>query len=244
METKLISATKLFIVFLVLATTVSSCRYGYDEPYPIDRSNNLIEEIIPLTNFNRIEMASSFRVFVRKGGNFSIIAKGDQYDIEDLEAAVNNGKLRIKYRNNTNKRFEMILYITMPQLTEASFSGASIAEITNFRENKLTINASGATDVFVDSDAKVWDINLSGASFMEMQGQGNSMILDASGASELRANNLYLDNVDLDISGSSIVRVYAYNEIIGRASGASGIRFRGNPFVNVRVSGGAWIEKN
>jgi Putative auto-transporter adhesin, head GIN domain len=244
METKLISATKLFIVLLVLVTTVSSCRFGYDDPFPIDQSNNIIEERIPLNNFNRIEMGNSFRVFVRKGANFSIIAKGDQYDIQDLEAAVNSGKLRIKYRNNANRRYEMIFYITMPTLTEANFSGVTIAEITNFNENKITINASGASDVFVDSDAKIWDIDLSGASILEMLGQGHSMILDASGASELRANNLYMDNVDLNISGSSTVRVYAYDEIIGKASGSSGIRFKGNPYVNIKLSGGAWVEKN
>lgn len=237
-------AIKSVILIAIIAITTSSCSFAFDEPYPLNNSNNVIEEKITLNNFNRIEIGNSFKVYVKKGANYSIITKGDQYDIDDLEAFVNNGKLNVRYKNNSNKRFEMILFITMPNLIEANFSGAVIADINYFNENKIKIKASGASDVFVDSDAKIWDIDLSGASILELQGEGQFMILDASGASELRANNLYLDNVDLNISGSSTVRIFAYDEIYGIASGSSGVKFRGNPYVDIKLSGGASVQKN
>jgi hypothetical protein len=229
---------------VTLVIFISSCRFGLNDPYPIERSSNLIEEQIPLQNFDRIEMGNAFEVYVKKGSNFSIKAVGDSYDIADLEAIVNNGKLKIKYKNNVNRRFEMKFYITMPRLIEANFYSAVLADITNFSENKIRINASGASDIFVDCDAKYWDIDMSGASVIEIKGQGKSMDLEASGSSELFASNLYLDNIDLDISGTSTISVFAYNEIIGRASGASEVRFRGNPLVDIRLSGSSWVTKN
>jgi hypothetical protein len=239
----LIQKIRPIVAIVTLVIFVSSCRFGINDPYPIERSNNVIEEQIPLQNFDRIEMGNAFEVYVKKGSNYSIKAIGNSYDIADLEAIVSNGKLKIKYRNNVNRRFEMKLYITMPRIVEANFSGAVLADITNFNENKISINATGASDIFVDSDAKYWNIDMSGASVIEIKGQGKSMDLEASGSSELYAGNLYLDNIDLDISGSSNISVFAYNEIIGRASGASEVRFRGNPLVDIRLSGSSWVTK-
>lgn len=240
---KLIEKLRPIVAIATLVIFVSSCRFGLNDPYPIERSNNVIEEQIPLGNFDRIEMGNAFEVYVKKGSNFSIKAVGDSHDVADLEAIVNNGKLKIKYRNNVSRRFEMKFYITMPRIAEANFYGAVLADITNFNENKIIINASGASDIFVDCDAKYWDIDMSGASVIEIKGQGKSMELEASGSSELFAGNLFLDNIDLDISGSSTISVFAYNEIIGRASGASEVRFRGNPFVDIRLSGSSLVTK-
>ncbi len=223
---------------------ISSCRFGLNDPYPIERSNNVVEEQIPLQNFDRIEMGNAFEVYVKKGSNFSIKAVGDSYDIADLEAIVNNGKLKINYKNNINRRFEMKFYITMPRIIEANFSEAVIADISNFNENVMVIKASGASDIYLDSDAKYWDIDMSGASVIEINGQGKSIELDASGSSELFAGNLYVDNVDLNVSGSSTISIFAYNNIIGRASGASEVRYKGNPFVDIRLSGNSWVTKN
>lgn len=244
MKTNIISKTKSIFAIALIILSMSACRYGNNDPIPLNRSNLIIEEVIPLNNFDKIEIGSAFDVFVKRGNNFSIVAKGDENDIQDLEASVNNGKLRIRYRNNASRRFEMKIFITMPRLVEANFYGAAFGEITNFNENKIIIRASGASDLFVDADSKFWQVDLSGASKLELIGEGQSLILDASGASNLHASQLFLDEVDLDVSGSSRIWVFAYDEIFGRASGASAIRFRGNPFVDIKLSGSSWVEKN
>ena len=165
--------SKIFPVFgfIFISISMFSCRYGYDDPYPIDQSSFIVEQEIPLKNFDAVDMGSAFRVFIRKGVSFSIIVKGDHYDIEDLEAKVTSGKLNIKYKNYRNNRFEMIFYITMPNFTSCSFYQAAYVEIDNFNENVISIKGSGASSIFLDSDAKDWNIELSGASDLEIIGQ-------------------------------------------------------------------------
>jgi hypothetical protein len=242
MKTNSLPKIKAFFAISIFAIYLTSCRFA--DPYPIDRSNNVVEEVIPVQNFDRVEIGNSFKVFIKKGANFSVSAKGDQNDIINLEAIVNNGKLKIRYKTYTGRRYEMALFITMPNLTEADFSGSTIVEIINFNENKLKLYGSGNSDIYVDSDAKIWDVAISGNAVIEMKGLGRTMYLDASGATDVFANNLYVDNIDLDISGTSQANVFAYDKIIGRASGASEVRFRGNPLVDIKLSGTSWVSRN
>ncbi len=244
METTLKSQIKTFICILLLSTILFSCRFGYVDPYPISNSNYITEQNIPLSNFNKVEIGGSFNVFVRYSSKFSITAKGDKYDIDDLEAKVTNGKLAIRYKNNSNRRYEMTFYITMPSFVSGSFSGNSYAEIYNFNEKNIDIQTSGVAKVYVDSDAKNWSVDLSGASNLEILGNGNELVLDASGTSNFKAAKLYVNYIDLSLSGASRAWVNANDEIIGTASGTSGIRYRGNPKVNIRLTGASWVERD
>ncbi len=243
MKTNLFPNVKNLILIIVSVFFLSSCRFGLEDPYPLGQSNQIVKEQIPLVNFERIEVNNALNVYVKKGFNFSIVAEGDKLDLADLEAFVNNKKLVIKYKNFVKRRFEMNIFITMPHLSEANFSGASIAEITNFNENHMAIRASGASDIFIDADATNWDIELSGASILEIHGLGRNLDLDASGSSDFYGNKLLVDNIDLNVSGASNTWLFAYNEIIGRASGASDIVYRGNPLIDIRLSGDSNVSR-
>lgn len=243
MKTNLFPNANNLIFIIVSLFFLSSCRFGLEEPYPLGQSNQIVKEQIPLVNFERIEVNNALNVYIKKGASFSIVAEGDKLDIADLEAFVNNKKLVIKYNNFVKRRFEMNIFITMPHLSEANFSGAVIAEITNFNENYMNIKARGASDIFIDADATNWDIQLSGASVLEVHGLGRNLDLDASGSSDFYGNKLLVDNIDLDISGASNTWLFAYNEIIGRASGASDIVYRGNPLVDIRLSGDSNVSR-
>jgi Putative auto-transporter adhesin, head GIN domain len=97
MKTK--PTSKTVILIFIISLIAQSCRFIDNEPYPLNQSNRIIEEVIPLNNFDRVEMGNAFRVFIRKGSKFSIIAKGDINDVNDLEAKVIDGELNIKYHN-------------------------------------------------------------------------------------------------------------------------------------------------
>jgi hypothetical protein len=232
-----------FALLFILLITVSSCRFGFDNPYPISQSNDIIEQVIPLKNFDRIEMGNSFQVFIKSGPVFSIVAKGDRIDVEDLEAKINNGKLKVNYKYNDRKRYEMAIFITMPHLIGANFYGASYAEIDNFNENTIVLDASGAASIFVNSDAKNWDISLSGATLLETIGEGKNLDLSLSGSSNFKGSKLFVENIDLNTSGSSRALIYATREIYGNASGSSLVRYRGNPIVDIKLSGSSWVER-
>ncbi len=244
MKTYHISKIKNIAILASIILLVSSCRFGLNDPMPLNQSNIVIEEPIPLTNFDRIQTENAFNIFVRKGSNFSIVAKGDQYDLADLEALVNKSELKIRYKNFLKNRYQMNIHITMPHLVGVDFSGATIAEIYNFNENKILIFAKGASDIYIDSDAKTWQGDISSGTYLEIVGNGHSFQLNATGASDVKGTNLYVDTIDLNISGASTAQLFAYDQIIGKASGASLIEYRGNPLVDIHLSGSSRVTKN
>lgn len=199
-----------------------------------------------LTDFDKLEMGSAFVIEVLKGTAFSVTAKGDQRNLNDLDARVINGELRIDYRNNRNRQYTTFIYIVMPSLKEINFSGASDSRISGFSgEEQLSVRLSGASRSKINHQAQKYKIDLSGASNLYVEGS-NAQSLEAklSGASLLNAYSILAQEVYLDASGASDVKVSVVNKLKVTASGASNVRYRGNPgILETNLSGASNIFK-
>ena len=73
------------------------------------------------------------------------------------------------------------------------------------------------------------DIELSGASNADLEGNTNELKADISGASKLEAVNLISKFAELDCSGAANAEVYVTEKLDADASGASHILCEGNP---------------
>lgn len=199
-----------------------------------------------LTNFDQLSMGSAFSIRVRQGANFSLEATGELNDLDDLEASVSRtGVLEIKYRNTWRKnRDRMDIDITMPSLRGVNFSGASVSTIEGFEnERTLDYRLSGASkSTFVGSVERL-SINLSGASELTLNGKGNLVIGELSGSSQLYAFDSPVDEADLNLSGASRARVRVAKFLKVDASGASSVRYKGDPTVEQRLSGSSSVAK-
>jgi hypothetical protein len=100
-----------------------------------------------LTNFDRLDMGSAFTITVQQGANFSIVAEGDQRNLNDLDVYTRNGTLFARYRNhNRSRQYQTSFQITMPTLRGVAFSGASQSEVSGFTSlGDLDIELSGAS---------------------------------------------------------------------------------------------------
>jgi hypothetical protein len=108
----------------------------------------------------------------------------------------------------------------MPQIESFDVSGASTGTLTNVKNETLSLDASGASKIKIDGAAK-------------------ELIVDLSGASRLDAENLKAENVTVDASGASSATVVALNDLNADASGASTIRYTGEPKNVKKNSSGA-----
>ncbi len=231
-----------FVTFVLVLGFLQSCIFinndGLLEP------KNPDTKTLNLRDFDRLEMESAFRVRVQQGSQFKVVAYGDRRDVSDLDAFVDrSGKLVIRYKNWRSRRYEMEIDITMPTLKEIDFSGAVNADIEGFSGARdMEIELSGASKANIDGDWERTDIDLSGASKLTLRGQGASLVGDLSGASTLEAFDYPVDYVDLELSGASDARVLVDKTLIVKASGASALRYRGRPDVRPDLSGGSTVK--
>lgn len=229
------------VAITLIAFSISSCelvQQGVEPRNPEDKTYDL-------KNFDKLEMGNAFHINVKQGVDFKIKANGDSRDIDDLIVKVTSGELKIYYSKWRVRRYRMEIEIEMPTVKEIDFSGASTSYIQGFNNlDELEIDLSGSSMATLSADARFYEIDLSGASELDLEGNGKEMSVDLSGASKLNAFDTLVDKATLDVSGASTGRVNVKETLNIKASGASKVRYRGNPHVSSNLSGSSNVEKD
>jgi len=227
------------LLLALLALVFSSCQR--EDPGPLQDD----QRSYGLSGFTNLDLGSAFRVNVRQGATFSVQAKGDRRNLEDLDVWVSNGTLRAKYRSNRNRQYETELDLVMPLLLSADFSGAVNATVRDFSSTgDFSLNVSGASKADVDVRSKYADVKASGASQVVLRGAYTLLEIEASGASLVKAFDAPAEVGDVNASGASSIRVAVSQRLKAVATGASNVTYRGNPAVlDSRPSGGSTIRK-
>lgn len=196
-------------------------------------------------DFDRLDIGSAMEISVRQGSSYSVKASGRKSDLDDLEASVSGGKLRVRYResrwNSNRKRVK--LDITMPQLHGIDFSGASRSTVAGFRnQGNLDLEISGASSSTIEIDATRLNLDASGASNVTLTGKAETLAGEVSGATSLKAQDLALKDASLEVSGASSARLNVTGKLNVDASGASSVRYRGSASVRSNTSGASSVR--
>ena len=184
-----------------------------------------------VSGFNKLQMGSAFKVDVKQGSKFSVATSGRSEDLNDLEANVSGGTLKLGYKDkNWNKNRKTVnVSITMPALQGVDFSGACKVNVERFSGIKtMDIDVSGASQVTMDLSATKVSLDLSGASQLLLTGQCDVLNGEVSGASSFKGKDFPAKEVNIDASGASSAAVAASDAIHAEASGASSIRYSGS----------------
>ncbi|MFD2520695.1 head GIN domain-containing protein [Emticicia soli] len=229
------------IAIALLVFSISSCGLLQQGIEP----RNPDEKTFDLRNFDKLEMGNAFNINVKQGSNYRVIANGDSRDINDLVVRVSGGELEIYYKKWRVRRYRMEIEIEMPTLKEVDFSGATTSYINGFDNiDELDIDLSGSSRATIYAKARTYEIDLSGASELELEGSGQLLEADLSGASKLNAFDTQVVRASLEVSGASSGRVNVSERLNVRASGASKVKYRGNPEVISNLSGSSHVERD
>lgn len=233
-----------FLLLFALAASLQSCFFifGNEENFP---SQGEIEQTFNFSGFDRLDMGNAFDIRVQQGRDFQIRVRGDKVDVDDLVVSVRGGELQVYYRHNRSNRYPMYVDVTMPTLAGVDFSGASTSTINGFsNQQEVDLRLSGASRSTVNIGSKYLNIDLSGASTLDLVGNSFRIDSEVSGASLFNAFGLNCEEGLVDVSGASRAKVNVSRELRAIASGASSIRYRGSAQVTVSASGGSVVERD
>lgn len=233
-----IKSLAAYVLMITSATLFSSCYYTED-PGPIQE----IEEEFSIVDFDRLEMGDALYITVVEGNFFKVSVRGDRRNVNDLLVTTEGSTLVMCFDENRNRRHDTYVTITMPVLLSANFSGASDSRISGFQGlETFDMYLSGASVCQLDVDAAMVDVVLSGASYLNIRGTGEKLSAELTGASALKAFNFPVTEATIVASGASDGNVTVTDKLDARASGASEIRYRGNPVVTSDVSGSSNVR--
>ena len=183
-------------------------------------------------------------VNIKQGNSFSIEAHGDRRNLEDLMVYKTGSTLVIRYEHDEKLQYNTSINITLPTLVGADFSDAVNAQISGFTNiNQFDLALSGASLAQLDLEVTELNFVLSGASQLRLTGKGEALLGTLTGASLLSAFTYPSSQAKLIVSGASNAKVSVSQALEVNASGASLVLYRGNPQLEVEVSGESIVKQ-
>jgi hypothetical protein len=232
--------TMLALLFLVALLA------GCAPPLPsITGSGNIVTRQEDISGFDKVDVGNAFKVDIRQGEAFSVVVRVDDNLVDKLVVEKRGSRLVINLRPAiTFLRTTQEAEITMPELAGLDLSGATEGHISGFASSGyIDVDVSGASELWGDIEAGDARIDASGASEVSLQGSAGDVIVSASGASTIDLSDFAVADANVEASGASKVTVNASGRLDADASGASDVRYLGNPTLGgIDTSGASSIR--
>ena len=233
--------SRIFILFIALAMLIGCSQI------PITGSGNVISQEEPISDFDKVDISSSFDVDISQGEGFSVIIRVDDNLVEHLQVVKEGSTLKTGLdpnRNYTASNATLEAELTMPELTGLDLSGASQATISGFKSaNDLSVDLSGASSLFGDIEAAKTNFDLSGSSDAKLSGSGQETTIDITAGSQIDLSNFPVVDVTVNAAGGSTATVNTSGKLNADASGASQIYYLGDPILGeIDTSGESSVE--
>ena len=225
---------KISLLILIIIGTLTSGVYAQKR------------ESRSVKDFKAIKVSGGINLYVSQESTFSVEVETEG-DIEDVQTYVEDDLLILKMKRNSwnSWKDKVNVYVSLPQLEAIKATGGTDVESRGtLSGEKFVLHASGGSDIELDVDYAVIDVNCSGGSDTRLAGTTGQLYIEAGGGSDFEGFGLKSKEANVRSSGASDINVWASEKIDARASGASDITYRGNPeWVNVDSSGGSDITR-
>lgn len=222
MTTRPVLRTAFFLCVFVFATSAcnASITFGSGE----SGSGDLVTESYQLDGFDTISIEDAFDVVIEVGQDYSLEVTVDDNFVDELDIRVRGDELKVGLDDGAsvgNGTFEAT--VRLPELVALSASGATEVVVEGVSTDELDLEVSGASDLFIE-------------------GQAKSIILDASGSSDVEIDLDGVGEVEVDLSGATSASFASAGTISGEVSGASDLRVPESTSIRVETSGASTIS--
>lgn len=207
-------------------------------------------ELRTVPSFHALYISDAFDIILTQGNEESIaVSASDKKMVPYITSEVTNGVLRLGFKNEKNSWFKnrkLRAYISVKNLDELKVGGASDVKIEGtLSVSNLKLSFSGASDLsgklMVNGS---FNVNLSGASDLDIEGSAGEMNIDASGASNIKAFGFTVRSCSVKASGACNVRINVEKELTAHLSGASNVYYKGAAMIkDIKTSGASNISK-
>lgn len=234
----LLNSLMIWLGIMLIASLLS-------QTYAAVMPASVVKETRIVGNFTKLDVSGAFEVFLVQGNARELVIEADEDIIDRVITKVSGSELEIYMRSPLRSYKKMKVYLTFEEIDEIELSGAVKLRGGNLMQfNKLDLELSGACDVAFEMEAQHIDLDLSGASKLSLTGIVEGIKADCSGASELFLSELKATHIDFESSGASTAKFWVTESLNVDGSGASDVRYKGEPkTLNVNASGATTVKK-
>lgn len=182
-------------------------------------SGNLKTETRQIDDFDELAVSGAYNIEIEVGPETSCEISAEDNLLTYITTEVINGKLVIENSRSISPKRKIRITLQTPSLE--------------------LIEGSGISNVYVSGiDERIFNLDLSGAGFIELYGKVEQFNAELSGAGRLEAIELFSRFVNIDASGASSAEIYVSESLVADLSGVGNIEYYGDPQdVKTNISG-------
>ncbi|MFV0598434.1 MAG: head GIN domain-containing protein [Bacteroidales bacterium] len=230
----------------ILAVLTSSC-VGFNEK-SVKLSGVTKVSTKEVSAFDKVDVSGAIDVIVNVGNKSEVVIEADSAimpyvvtEVKDRELRIYNKDIIGFYNFKNNK---ILVTITTPSILELESSGACDVTINDLKTDMFKVSLSGACDLIGSFECNVLDFESSGSSDSKLRGKVKNCNIELSGACDIKALDLEVDSLKIEGSGSSNVEITVQNSLDVELSGASELRYKGEPkYIKTDMSGVSNLTK-
>ncbi len=196
---------RIALMFLITSFVITSCTF-----WGVRGNGRVKTENRNVSEFTKIDASGAYSIKIKVGESPSLRIKAEENLLSLIRTKVKGNTLVIDNKKNLSPRKELLIEITTRDLTSIDCSGANDIEV-------IGIN----TDRF--------EVDLSGAGSIELEGEVEKFYGDLSGAGSINARSLIANKVYISVSGAASASVHAKEFLDATVSGVGSIDYYGNP---------------
>jgi hypothetical protein len=213
---------------LILALVLVPLFLGHWNPLgTIVGSGNQVTENRQFSDFSSVSVSSGFAFIITQSDSFSVKTTTNENIQNYIQVSKSGDTLSVGLKPGYSIATSILrVEIAMPTLNRLELSGGTHGTASGFiSTNNFEIDASGGSGV-------------------QIQGQATDLIVNGSGGSQLNLSDFSVRNADVNLSGGAQTEINASGRIDANISGGSQLYYSGNPTLgNINRSGGATIQK-
>ncbi len=188
--------------------------------------------------FNQIEAEGLVDIEIRQGNRYSVQKSGPANVINHLDISQLGDVLEIDMDEDYfNLKTRPKVIITMPELISLKLSGVVDCKSGHFGGDELYIELNGASKAAIDAEYTKIEVNMTGVSSLDISGKTKKITCEISGTSSINAEKLTMETAKINLTGVSEAIFGPAKTISGKLSGASKLKYSGNPVLQVNSTG-------
>ncbi|QLC25779.1 DUF2807 domain-containing protein [Parasphingopyxis algicola] len=187
-----------------------------------------------LSGFDRVSLATPDTVEIVRSGTFAVRATGNSDILDELALSVEDGVLRIEYREDHDRRWTRrggrpaTIAVTMPSLNGVSLAGSGDIRIGRFTARDFEASIAGSGNIVIESlQTDRAEFEIAGSGDLSVAGTAGEVELEIAGSGDVAAGDFRTRRLDVDIAGSGDVLAYATETVEASFVGSGDVTVRG-----------------
>ena len=197
--------------------------------------------------FDKIQVDGIFEVVVTYGTKEKIEIETPNKTRKEIKLKVKSGTLLVKLDRNTAVRYTKgsKIHVYTEKLNDFTLSGMASVKLNNtLKDSLFSVKSAGAASFTGEVDVAKAEIEMDGASSLELTGTATTARLDLSGTGKLTGYDFNVSKLTVDMNGLSKASITCLESLEGGLSGISKLSYDGDPSIKkVKISGSATIQK-